>query len=171
MDTAVKADIPHLVYISLVQTDTSPNPLAPEHKQTEKYLKASGLTFTILRNNWYLENFTGDVQHAAQAGVLSAATGDARVGAVTRNDLAEAAARALTGTGHENKIYELSGTPVSMHDIARAVGEITGKNVSYKPVTGDQQKAVLAAGDLFSCLDYILFFLYFIFIIFIGSAP
>src|SRR5690606_29838133 len=50
IDSAQKAGVPYIAYTSLLRADSSPLGLAPEHKETEEYLKASGLDYTILRN-------------------------------------------------------------------------------------------------------------------------
>ena len=44
--------------------------LAPEHKATERAIRASGIPFTILRNGWYTENWTGTLGAALEAGAL-----------------------------------------------------------------------------------------------------
>ena len=56
---ARKAGVKRVIYTSLLRADTSPLSLAEEHRQTEADIKASGLDYTILRNGWYSENYTG----------------------------------------------------------------------------------------------------------------
>jgi NAD(P)H dehydrogenase (quinone) len=58
VDAAKEAGVELLVYTSVLHADSSELFLAREHKQTEDYIRASGLPFVILRNGWYLENHT-----------------------------------------------------------------------------------------------------------------
>lgn len=135
IDAAKAAGVTRIVYTSLLRAGTSGLPLAPEHKATEEYLQASGMTYTILRNSWYTENYTAQLPQYLEQGAITAAAGDGRVAAATRADYAAAAAAVLTGTGHDNAVYELGGTPFTMSDLAEAVTEVTGTKVIYNAVT------------------------------------
>jgi NAD(P)H dehydrogenase (quinone) len=147
-DTAKEAGIQHLVYTSAPKATTSALVLAPEHKATEEYLAASGLTYTVLRNNWYTENYATAVRKARKTGALVAAAGDGRVASAERADYAQAAAAVLTGEGHEGKVYELTGDRAwSFPELAAAIAEASGRPVSYRPVSPERLKAdMIAAG-------------------------
>ena len=58
IDAAKRAGVARIVYTSLLRADSSQIVLAPEHKATEQLLHSAGLPFTILRNGWYLLNYT-----------------------------------------------------------------------------------------------------------------
>lgn len=133
-----------IVYTSIAQADTSANPLAPEHKGTEEFLKKAGVPFVLLRNNWYFENYTDDVKYAQSSGMIANASPTGRVAAANRTEYAEAAVRALIGEGHAGKIYELSG-PVAWNfeEFAAAVSDVVGKKVVYHKQTADERKATL----------------------------
>lgn len=148
IDAAKTAGVKLVVYTSLVGADTSANPLAPEHKATEAHLRAAGIPFVILRNNWYTENYAGDLQYARVSGVIAAAVGTGRVASASRTDYAEAAARVVTEEGHEGKTYELTGTQAwDYAELARTAGEVLGRPVSFQNLSpADRQKALLAAG-------------------------
>ena len=68
IDAAKAAGVKHVVYTSAPKATTSALILAPEHKATEEYLESSGLEYTVLRNNWYTENYAQTVQTARQTG-------------------------------------------------------------------------------------------------------
>jgi NAD(P)H dehydrogenase (quinone) len=137
-----------VVYTSIAHADTSPNPLAPEHKATEKALLDSGLSFVILRNNWYSENYADDLRRAKESGTIAAAVGDGRVASASRGDYAEAAARVLSGEGHAGKAYELTGTKAwDYRELAATAAEILGRSVSFTSMTADERrKGLLSAG-------------------------
>ena len=135
IDAAKAAGVGRVVYTSAPRATTSTLVLAPEHKFTEEYLTASGLPFTILRNNWYTENYLGQIETARQTGTLVAAAGQGRVASASRADFAAAAATVLTQDGHAGKVYELGGDHAwDFTELAAALSEIVGTPVSYRPV-------------------------------------
>ncbi len=145
---AKNAGVKRIAYTSITQAATSTNPLAPEHKATEEDLKASGIEYTILRNNWYLENFAGDIAGAKQSGVIAAAVKNGKVGSALRSEYAEAAVRALVGEGHAGKTYELGGLPWSYKDFADALSTVIGRPVQFKTITEAEKIAALVGFGL-----------------------
>lgn len=156
IDAAKAAGVAHVVYTSAPKATTSELILAPEHKATEEYLTASGLTYTILRNNWYTENFEQAIGKARDTGTLVAAAGSGRVASAERGDYAQGAAAVLAGQGHEGKVYELTGDRAwSYPELAAAITEATGRPVSYKPVEPEQLRAeMIAAGAPQGAADF-----------------
>ncbi|WP_434318004.1 SDR family oxidoreductase [Leifsonia sp. P73] len=149
IDAAVRAGVGRLVYTSAPHADDTDLVLAPEHAETEKLLAASGLPVTVLRNNWYTENYTGQLDVAAATGELvgSAATG--RVASASRKDYAEAAAVVLTTDGHDGAVYELAGDVAwTFDDLAAAIGELLGRPVAYRSVTPEEHGAALREAGL-----------------------
>lgn len=147
LEAAKAAGVKRMAYTSVLRADTSELALAPEHKATEALIRESGIPSTLLRNGWYIENYTGQLGQYLQTGAVIGAAGDARIAAATRADFAEAAAVVLTGEGHENAVYELGGTPFTMGEFASAVSEVTGRSIGYRNVALDEYKqGLLAAG-------------------------
>jgi NAD(P)H dehydrogenase (quinone) len=133
IDAAKRADVKRIVYTSLLHADVSPLDLADEHRQTEAYLKASGIPFTILRNGWYAENYTGSISGALAGGAFIGSAGDGKISAVPRADYAEAAVAVLTGEGHDGKTYELAADAAwTLTDLAAEISKQTGKDISYR---------------------------------------
>jgi NAD(P)H dehydrogenase (quinone) len=133
-----------LVYTSAPMASTSALVLAPEHKATEGLLEGSGLTYTVLRNNWYTENYDDTIRQAASTGSILTSAGDGRVASATRRDYAEAAAVVLLSEDHTGEILELGGdTPWSMAELASTVAEVTGTDVTVQQVTTDEHVAAL----------------------------
>jgi len=149
IDAAKAAGITHIVYTSAPAATTSELALAPEHKGTEEYLQASGIPFTVLRNNWYTENYTSTAKQAIESGVLAASVGDGRVASASRADYADAAAVVLTQGGHENATYELSGdTAWDFTELAAVISEISGTPVTYERLSPGEYRASLVAAGL-----------------------
>jgi NAD(P)H dehydrogenase (quinone) len=139
---ATRAGVGRVVYTSLLHADASPLSLAAEHLETEADLKASGLPFTILRNGWYTENYSGSVPGAVAGGALLGSAGGGKISSAPRADYAEAAAAALAGDGHEGKTYELAGDEAyTLPELAAEISRRAGKAVPYK----DLPEAVYAA--------------------------
>jgi len=149
ISAAAAAGVSQLVYTSAPRATTSSLVLAPEHKATEEAIVAAGVPATILRNNWYTENYLGDLASAAESGVLAASVGSGRVASASRRDFAEAAAAVLTTDGHVGQVYELGGDVAwTFDDLAAAIGEVSGREVSYTPQTTEERAAALAAAGL-----------------------
>ncbi|EZP33722.1 SDR family oxidoreductase [Pseudomonas sp. RIT288] len=130
---AKRAGVQRIVYTSVLHADSSVLQLADEHRATEAALKASGLSYTLLRNGWYTENHTGFAGVALANGALFGSAGEGRISSATREDLAEAAAVVLTADGHENATYELAGdNSWTLADLAAEISKQTGKNIPYR---------------------------------------
>ncbi len=148
IEAAGRAGVRHLVYTSAPQATTSKLILAPEHKATEELIEASGLPATILRNNWYNENYVDTIKQAAQTGSFVGSAGEGRVASATRADYAAAAVAVLTGEGHEGQVYELAGDVTwSNADLAAEIGKATGREITYVDLPADEHvKALTGAG-------------------------
>ncbi|RDI31107.1 NmrA family NAD(P)-binding protein [Lentzea flaviverrucosa] len=103
---AVEHGVGHIFYTSLTDADTSTVGVAAVHKATEEAIRATGIPFTFLRNGMYHENYLG----VLAGETVAVSTKDGRVASAARDDYALAAAVALTTGGHENQVYELTGS-------------------------------------------------------------
>ena len=136
VNAAKVTGVKHLLYTSFERkndTETSPiYSLAKSHIDTEELIRESGLTYTIFRNNLYLDNlpmFFGE--KVLTTGIFLPA-GEARSAFALRNDMSEATANVLAGAGHDNKVYSLNNTEnVSFQELAQDLSEIAGKEISY----------------------------------------
>lgn len=149
IDAAKAAKVSFLAYTSLLHADTTPMLLAEEHKATEEYLIASGLSYSLLRNGWYLENHTENLAPALQHGVILGAAGEGRFASAARADYAEAAAHVLTTDGHSDSIYELAGdTSFTLTELAASVSSISGKTIRYQNLPQQEYATALAGFGL-----------------------
>lgn len=149
VDAAAAHGVRHLVYTSAPQATTADFALAPEHKATEEAIAASGVPATILRNNWYHENYAQDLATARDTGVLASSAGDGLVASAARRDYAEAAAVVLTTDGHEGDVLELAGdTAWDVDTLAAAMGEVLGRDVEVRRLGTDEHVALLESFGL-----------------------
>ncbi|GAB2843431.1 SDR family oxidoreductase [Lentzea nigeriaca] len=149
VQAAKAVGVTHLVYTSILGADTATISLAPEHKATEEIIRDSGIPFTFLRNSWYTENYEQSIAQALATGAILGSAGEGKLGGVPRADYAGAAVEVLTGTGHENKVYELAADQAwSYADLAEAVARISGKPVAYQNVPASQHRDILIGAGL-----------------------
>jgi len=141
---AQEAGIKWIVYTSLLHADTSSLSLAVEHVATEDLLKSSGIPYTILRNGWYTENYTGSVPGAVGSGAFVGSAGEGMISSASRDDYAEAAAVVLTSEGHVGKVYELAGdVAYTLRDLAAEISNQTGKNIPYNNLSEEDYAGIL----------------------------
>jgi NAD(P)H dehydrogenase (quinone) len=141
---AKEAGVKWIVYTSLLHAGTSTLSLAGEHLETEKILQESGVPYTILRNGWYTENYTGSIPGTLAGGAFLGSAGDGKICSASRADFAEAAAVILTGKGHQGKIYELAGDKAyTLNDLAKELSHQTGKDIPYKNLPEAEYSSIL----------------------------
>ncbi|MEH7884730.1 SDR family oxidoreductase [Bacillus sp. JJ1609] len=131
---AERAGVKFIGYTSIVNAQESKNMLAPTHKATEEAILKTGIPYSFLRNNWYLENESSSIQGVLAGAPWVTSAGTGKVGWALQQDYAEAAAAVLAGNGHENTIYELSGKLLTQEEFASALGAVLGKEVPVQQV-------------------------------------
>ncbi|GAA3288953.1 NmrA family NAD(P)-binding protein [Dactylosporangium vinaceum] len=156
IDAAVAAGASLVAYTSMLRADTSTTSLAPTHSATEEYLRER-LPSVMLRNGWYLENYTSQLPQVRQGGVVAGAAGHGRISAATRSDYADAAASVLTTDGHTGNVYELGGDEAfTLAELAAAISAATGERIEYAHLTADAFTQVLTDAGLPAELAHVL---------------
>jgi NAD(P)H dehydrogenase (quinone) len=148
IDAAARAGVSQVVYTSLVNASTAQMTLADEHRRTEGYLRDSGSEFVILRNGWYLENYTDQLPMITKYRTLLGCARDGLVSAASRRDYAAAAAAVLTQDGHLGATYELGGTPFTLTELAATMSDVIGTHIGYQDMTVADYTATLTAAGL-----------------------
>jgi NAD(P)H dehydrogenase (quinone) len=150
---AKEAGVTHIIYTSFQRrNETSSSPLVminEAHLNTEKLLKESGMDYTIMKNNLYLDGlpaFIGD--KVLETGVIYQPAGDGKTAYALRKEMAEAAAHILATDGHESKEYDItSDKACSYNEIAAILSTLTGKAIKYvSPSKEEFVKTLSAAG-------------------------
>ncbi|KAJ1544759.1 hypothetical protein HK096_007186 [Nowakowskiella sp. JEL0078] len=151
IEAAKAAGVHTIVYTSVLRAPTTTLAVAPEHKETEDVLKNSGLKYVLLRNGWYLENWTGGIAGSIAAGGILGSNKGAAVSPATRKDYADAATSAalLALAGKPVKsFYELGGTTFKFTEFAEEVSKHAGKPVHYVNLSEVDYKAKLVSFGL-----------------------
>ena len=133
VDAAIEAGVKRVVYISSFNADTDTFIVGQLHREIELCIQDSGMTWTILRPNYLMQNFVtimGDEIRNEDAFYDS--IGDARISQIDSRDVSHVAARVLTESGHENQAYNLSGPEaITHHQAAEALSEALGRTIQY----------------------------------------
>ncbi|MHC0430478.1 SDR family oxidoreductase [Streptomyces sp. O3] len=149
IDAARAAGVELLAYTGILGGPAADFQLAAEHKVTERAILDSGLPYVFLRNGWYHENYTANLAPVLEHGAVVASAGEGRVASAARADYAAAAVAVLTGEGHENAAYELSGDVAwSFAEYAAEVARQTGEEIGYANVPAEQHLTVLTGAGV-----------------------
>jgi uncharacterized protein YbjT (DUF2867 family) len=149
IDAARKAGVRHVVKLSGIMPDLdSAFRFARMHGEIEKRLEASGMAFTHLRAAEFMPAYFRQAPMIAAKGAMFLPMEDARIASIDVGDIAEIAAKVPTGSGHEGKVYPLTGPEaLTMIEVAARLSAATGKTIRHVNVPPeDARKAQLAAG-------------------------
>lgn len=140
-------NVRHVVLMSGVGVDRAP--AETPRRALELTVQNSGKQWTILRQNWFLQNFDEDEWVFARAlrehDELYASTGDARVGFVDTRDIADAAVTVLTQDGHHERGYTLTGPEsVSFGHVAQALRQAADRPIRHIDATPAEHRAHFA---------------------------
>jgi NAD(P)H dehydrogenase (quinone) len=137
IDAAVAAGVRRIVYTSFV--GASPNAtftFARDHWHTEQHILSTGVEYTFLRDNLYLDFIPG---FAGEDGVIRGPAGDGRVAAVLRSDVAEVAARVVMDSAHSGMSYDLTGpSAFTLTEAAAVLSSSLGRPIRYEAETLDE---------------------------------
>jgi uncharacterized protein YbjT (DUF2867 family) len=141
IDAAAEAGVQHIVYTSfLAAAPDATFTLGRDHWATEEHIRNSGMSYTFLRDNFYLDVlplFAGD------EGVLRGPAGDGRVSAVARTDVARTAVVVLQDPqAHARRTYDLTGPDaLSLSEVAAIITRVTGRDTRYEEETVEEAYA------------------------------
>jgi uncharacterized protein YbjT (DUF2867 family) len=149
IEAARKAGVRHVVKLSGIMPELhSAFRFARMHGEIEKRLETSGMAYTHLRAGEFMAAYFRQVATIVAKAAMFLPMEDARIASIDVRDIAEIAARVLTGSGHEGKTYPLTGPEaLSMTEVAAKLSAATGTPIRYVNVPPeDARQAQLAAG-------------------------
>lgn len=141
VNAAVDAGVERVVYTSFL--GAAPDctfTLGRHHWATERFVEATGVAWTFLRDSLYLDAVPS---FASAEGVIAGPSGDGRCGFVARDDVAEVAVRVLSEPGrHDGQAYDLTGPEaIMLAEAAAALAEVAGRQVRYVAETEEEAYA------------------------------
>jgi NAD(P)H dehydrogenase (quinone) len=149
VSSAVAAGVKRLAYTSLPNPDSSLLTFAPDHLETERTIKTTGLPHVIFRNGGYQENLVRSLPNALKSGQWHSAAEGGRTAYVGREDIAEAIAAVLATPTFDSRTYTLTGREaLSNEEIADLARQATGKPLAVVQVTDERLVAGLKAAGV-----------------------
>ena len=146
VDVAKKAGVKHIVKMSSMEsTPDAKVPIAKIHWASEQYLRQSGLEWTMMKPNFFMQNFLGSAGTIKEQGKFFLPMGQGKTVMIDTRDIGACVAAVMTGTGHAGQAYELSGPEkLSFADAAARMSTALGRTITYVPVPMDSYRQTLA---------------------------
>ncbi|WP_162051731.1 SDR family oxidoreductase [Pontibacter pamirensis] len=146
VDEAKRKGVKHLVKLSVIYADAEPGFMIGHwHREIEKYIEDSGITYTFLRPSSFMQNYIHyDAESIKNEGRLYHSTGSGKIASIDVRDIAAVSVEVLLGSGHEGKAYELTGPEaISNPEAAQIIGEVSGRQVQYVDVPADAARSAM----------------------------
>jgi uncharacterized protein YbjT (DUF2867 family) len=149
LDVCKETGVRHVVLNSALGAGDFSKSFPSWHRKVEDKLKSTGISFTILRPNGFLQNILAyNAPSIRSQGAFYAAMGDAKVSYLDVGDIAVVAAKALHAGAHAGKTYELLGPEaISNQELAKRISRVAGRTVNYVDIPESaQREAMLGLG-------------------------
>lgn len=139
-DLAVAAGLEHLVKMSSMEAVAhARTPIPRAHWAVEEHIRASGLAWTLVKPNFFMQNLLASAASIRAQRSFSLPMGNGTTGMADIRDIGAVCAEVLTGTGHAGQSYEITGPEVlTFHDVAARISDVLGEEVEYVPMPMDQ---------------------------------
>ena len=146
VDCAVEAGIGQLVKLSSMEAIAeAESPIPSLHWESEEYIRGSGVTWTLLKPNFFMQNFLASGGNIIEKKQFFMPMGEGKTVMIDCRDVGAAAAEVLTGQGHENQSYEITGPEMlSFADVADRFSEVLGEQIEYVDMPADAYRKVLS---------------------------
>jgi uncharacterized protein YbjT (DUF2867 family) len=149
IDSAVRAEVGHVVKITSEASTNSPIARRRGQAEIENALITSGLGYTLLRNNAYMQNFLMLAAAIAKTGSFASSTGNGRIGMIDARDVGAVAAQiAASPAPHRGKTYWPTGPEqLSYSDAAVVLSKVLRRPITFRESTFDEERrAMINAG-------------------------
>ncbi|MGH3922154.1 MAG: NAD(P)H-binding protein, partial [Pseudonocardiaceae bacterium] len=144
---ARQAGVERVVRLSAVgAANDAPTRSGRLHALSDREIEQAGMSWTILRPHWFMQNILNEADDISAEGALSLNVGEGRLGMIDVRDVAEFAARVLIegADRHHGKIYTPTGPQsLSFAEVAEQLGQARGKAIRYVPVADEAKRESL----------------------------
>jgi len=146
IDVAKQKGVKHLVKMSSMEAVAdAKSPIAKIHYASEQYLQQSGLAWTMIKPNFFMQNFLGSAGTINEQGKFFLPMGEGKTVMADTRDIGACVAAVMTGTGHEGRKYEITGPEVlSFADAADRFSRALGRRIEYVYVPMEAYRKTLA---------------------------
>ena len=133
VDVAKQAGVKHVIKMSSIEAVAdAKSPIPKIHYASEQYLMTSGLGWTMVKPNFFMQNFLGSAGTIKEQGKIFLPMGEGKTVMADTRDIGAVVAAVMTGTGHEGKSYEITGPEVlSFADAAARFSKVLGRKIDY----------------------------------------
>jgi NAD(P)H dehydrogenase (quinone) len=144
---AAAVGVRRIVYLSFVSAAADATfILGRSHFHTEEYIRSTGVPFTFLRQSLYMDKAP---LHVSADGVMRGPAGEGRSSWVARDDVADVAVAAMTGSGHEGCTYDVTGPEaLTLAETAELLSAVTGRKITYQAQTPHETRVLRNASRL-----------------------
>lgn len=145
VDVASRAGVKHIVKLSQWAADSdSPVRFLRYHAAVEQKIKDSGIGYTFLRPNLFMQGLLAFRESIVKGGKFFAAIGDAKISAVDVRDIAAVAAAALTEEGHQGKTYNITGEEALSHqEMAEKLSDALNRQIQFMDIPPEKMLEIL----------------------------
>lgn len=146
IDTVKAAGVKHVIKMSSTEAEPGVKSKIPAgHLAVENYLKASGLAWTLIKPNFFMQNLISMARSIKAAGNFALPCRNGTTAMIDARDISDALVVVLSGTGHEGKAYELTGPEImTFAQAAEKISAVVGKTITYVDQTMADYKKVLS---------------------------
>jgi len=145
VDSAKQAGVERIVKMSSIEaTPDATSPIPKLHLESEEYIKQSGLAWTMIKPNFYMQNLLASAGTIKEQGKIFLPMGDGKTGMIDTTDVGKVLAKVLSEDGHESMNHEITGPEIlSFYEVAEIFSKALGKQVDYVDVPMDAYKETL----------------------------
>lgn len=145
VDSAKQAGVERIVKMSSIEaTPDATSPIPKLHLESEEYIKQSGLAWTMIKPNFYMQNLLASAGTIKEQGKIFLPMGDGKTGMIDTTDVGKVLAKVLSEDGHESMNHEITGPEIlSFYEVAEIFSHVLGKQVDYVDVPMDAYKETL----------------------------
>ncbi|WP_287457319.1 SDR family oxidoreductase [Leptolyngbya sp. UWPOB_LEPTO1] len=142
VDAAKQSGVKHIVKLSQFAANAdSPVRFLRYHAAVEAAIQASGMTYTFLRPNLFMQGLLNFRSTITSQNAFYAAIDNAKVSVVDVRDIADVAVAALTETGHEGKIYNLTGPQALTHaEMAEQLSAALNRQIAFVDIPSEAMR-------------------------------
>ena len=145
VDSAKQAGVERIVKMSSIEaTPDATSPIPKLHLESEEYIKQSGLAWTMIKPNFYMQNLLASAGTIKEQGKIFLPMGEGKTGMIDTTDVGKVLAKVLSEDGHESMNHEITGPEIlSFYEVAEIFSKALGKQVDYVDVPMDAYKETL----------------------------
>jgi uncharacterized protein YbjT (DUF2867 family) len=145
VEAAKQSGVKHIVKLSQFAANAdSPVRFLRYHAAVESAIQATQMAYTFLRPNLFMQGLLNFRSLIVERNIFYAAIGDAKVSVVDVRDIADVAVAALTETGHEGKIYDLTGSQALTHaEMAEYLSAALKRQITFVDIPPEQMREAM----------------------------